>query len=308
MNLAQRIASYLQLSPDFVEKLALSASHRYKEYRIPKKGGGSRTIHHPAKQLKVIQRCLLRQVIEALPVHDCASAYRKGKNIAVHARTHVQSSFLLRMDIKDFFPSITADDIDIYITQNPRFFPSWNSEDIKLFCQLVCRNDQLTIGAPTSPELSNALCYGLDILLAGLALENDAVYTRYADDLFFSTRTPNLLKNIEVRVAEIVEKSKCPANLRINRAKTRHSSKRRRRQVTGIVLGSDGRVYFGRRLKRWIRSLIHNIDNLEPRERAHLAGMLAFCKDIEPDFINALILKYGTDKVDQARKSLTDHE
>lgn len=243
----------------------------------------------------------MRQVIEALPVHNCTSAYRKGRNIAAHAETHVQSNFLLRMDIKDFFPSITADDIEIYIAQNPRLFPSWSSVDIKLFCRLVCRNDQLTIGAPTSPGLSNALCYGLDISLAGLASESDAVYTRYADDLFFSTRTPNLLKNIEIQVAEIVEKSKCPASLRINSVKTRHSSKRGRRRVTGIALGSDGRVYFGRERKRRVRSMIHNIDNLETAELTHLAGMLAFCKDIEPDFINNLILKYGHEKVDRAR-------
>lgn len=303
MSLAQQIASSLRLSTDYVEKVARSASHRYKEYAIPKRHGGLRTIHHPAKQLKAIQRWLLREVIEDLPVNDCASAYRQGKNIAAHAKIHVRSRFLLRMDIKDFFSSITADDIANYITRHAKLFPSRHSGDVKLFCQLVCRNGQLTIGAPTSPGLSNALCYDLDVSLRRLACENDVVYTRYADDLFFSTRIPNLLKNIELRVTEIVENSKCPANLRINRGKTRHSSKRGRRQVTGIILGSDDRIYFGRRLKRRIRSMVHNIETLKLRDRAYLAGMLAFCKDVEPDFINALILKYGPDKVKLARKS-----
>lgn len=302
MNLAQQIASSLRLSTDYIEKLARSASHRYREYTIPKRHGGLRTIHHPAKPLKAIQRWLLREVIEDLPVNDCAFAYRKGKNIAAHAKIHVRSRFLLRMDVKDFFPSITADDITNYITRHAKLFPSWHSEDVKLFCQLVCRNGQLTIGAPTSPGLSNALCYDLDVSLRRLAAESEVVYTRYADDLFFSTRIRDLLRNIELRVTEIMENFECPANLRINRDKTRHSSKRGRRQVTGIVLGSDDRIYFGRQLKRRIRSMVHNIETLESEDSAYLAGMLAFCKDVEPDFINALMLKYGTKNVERARK------
>jgi len=303
MSLAQQIASSLRLSKDYVEKVARSASYRYKEYTIPKRRGGLRTIHHPAKPLKAIQRWLLREVIEDLPVSDCAFAYRQGKNIAAHAKIHVRSHFLLRMDIKDFFPSITSDDIANYIAQHAKSFSSWHSEDVRIFCQLVCRNGQLTIGAPTSPGISNVLCYDLDISLRRLAGESDVVYTRYADDLFFSTKIRDLLKNIELRVTEIVENAKCPVNLRINRDKTRHSSKCGRRQVTGIILGSDERIYFGRRLKRRIRSMVHNIETLESEDRTYLAGMLAFCKDVEPNFINALILKYGTKKVELARKS-----
>lgn len=302
MSLAEHIASGLWLPTDYVEKVARSASHRYKEYKVPKRHGGFRTIYHPSKQLKAIQRWLLRQVIEDLPVDNCAFAYRRGHNIADHAKIHVGSRFLLRMDIKQFFSSINADDIANYIDRHTQFFRSWCPEDIKLFCMLVCRNHQLTIGAPTSPGLSNALCYDLDISLGRLTKDNDVVYTRYADDLFFSTKIPNLLKVIELRVIEIVENSTCPANLRVNRDKTRHSSKRGRRQVTGIVLGSDGEVYFGRRLKRRLRSMVYTVETLNQSDRCYLAGMLAFCQNVEPDFINALILKYGPNKVELARK------
>ena len=105
---------------------------------------------------------------------------------------------------------------------------------------------------------------------------------------------------IEKNVSEIVPKLRVPANLQINGCKTRHSSKRGARRVTGIVLGSDGTPHVGRGLKRKIRALIHRFDSLDEPNRASLAGLIAYATGFEPDFLNRLIDKYGLPTVNTA--------
>ena len=122
---------------------------------------------------------------------------------------------------------------------------NWGVEDRTLFAQIVCRFGRLTIGAPTSPALSNALCFALDSQLAALSLELGVTYTRYADDLFFSTTQRDVLGHLQGATAEILRALDCPAGLQLHEDKTRHSSKRGRRQVTGLVLGSDGQIHLG---------------------------------------------------------------
>jgi len=181
------------------------------------------------------------------------------------------------MDLAEFFPSITQVDVGKYIVDHPVFFAAWTPADIDVFCSIVCGNSALTIGAPTSPALSNALCYEMDSDLAALSARNDVLYSRYADDLFFSTDHPGTLKTLEAEGAKAIAHLDVPANLRVNTKKTRHSSKRRARRVTGIVIGSDGSTYIGRHYKRRIRALIHKIDSLDAAARTSLAGTIALC-------------------------------
>jgi RNA-directed DNA polymerase len=296
----ERMAVELGLPEAFIYAVARGASHAYKVYSVPKRTGGRRDICHPSRVLKGLQRWLLRGVIENLPVHAAATAYIRGRSIMDNARVHVASRYLLRMDFTDFFPSITQVDIARYIADHSVFFKDWNPADIDVFCSIVCRNSALTIGAPTSPALSNAICYEMDTLLQTLGASNHALYTRYADDLFFSTVHPGVLKNVEASVPEIIRNLKLPANLRINAAKTRHSSKRGARHVTGITLGSDGFAYVGRAYKRKIRALIHKVDSLDGPRRASLAGMIAYTTGLDPQFKNSLIEKYGLARVHKA--------
>ena len=298
----ERMAHELGLSVDFIEALARSASHEYKEYKIPKRNGGLRTIHHPSRRLKALQRWLLLNVVDGLPVHDSALAYRKSKSIMDNARPHVASKYLLRMDFENLFPSITAQDVAHYMADRPPLFAGWSTRDRDAFIRVVSRTSVLTIGAPTSPGLSNALCYDMDSQLQALSAKRGVVYTRYADDIFFSSLCPNLLPEVEKEVARIVSGLAIPAHLRINCCKTRHYSKRGARRVTGIVLGSDGRAHVGRELKRKIRALIFRSDSLDPQSRATLAGLIAYAVGLDPGFMNALIQKYGLDAVRNAAR------
>lgn len=300
--LLEQISSELLLPQPFVASIARSASHRYKSYQIKRRDGRKREIHHPSKQLKAIQRWLLRRVIAQLPVHGAATAYKPGARTWDNAVAHSESRFLLRMDFRSFFPSITKDDISRFLAdRHDAFFQSWGPEDETLFCELVCRNDKLTIGAPTSPGLSNALCYVLDERLLSTATHYGVKYTRYADDLFFSSNKPDVLKKVEAEVPAVCAGLTYPNSLAINASKTRHSSKKGRRRVTGLTLGSDGRVHVGRELKRSIRARIHKLESLSGEGRMSLAGSISYVIGMEPDFLNKLVLKYGLARVREAR-------
>ena len=191
-------------------------------------------------------------------MHDCAMAYRTGINIADNANRHAGSSYLLRMDLAEFFPSIKADDFRLYASRNHEF-AKWSPDDISLTCQIIFREGSLAIGAPTSPAVSNALCYELDVKLQDLSRWSGATYTRYADDLFFSSNTPDRLRPLEAAISAAIGALDCPAHLTVNTTKTRHSSAKRRRRGTGIVLDSAGGISVGRDLKRQVRSSVHKL-------------------------------------------------
>ena len=234
-------------------------------------------------------------------MHNAATAYRKGRSIFDNAKAHVENRFLLRMDMQEFFPSLTVDDMDTYKRMRPNLFKGWTDQDFKWFCFLVFRFDRLTIGAPTSPAMSNALCFDLDVTLDGICQLRGVTYTRYADDLFFSADESGALADVEQEVKTAVAKLTLPGTLRINDTKTRHSSKKGARRVTGIVLGSDGIVYVGRHLKREVRSQVYKLDSLAPKDRARLAGMISYITGFDPEFMNALVLKYGHPRAIRAR-------
>jgi RNA-directed DNA polymerase len=296
-----QMAKDLGVTTRFVAAFAQGASYAYKTYAIPKKGGGFRRIDHPSKQLKAMQRWLLSYLLNSLPIHPAAAAYRKEKSIFDNASLHAGSRYLLRMDFKDFFHSITDDDLRMLIANRPGTFSGWTPYETDLFCKLVCKGGRLTIGAPTSPILSNAVCYDMDTQLSEISNKLEVIYSRYADDLFFSTKLPNVLPALQSTVVSAVAHLALPRNLEINPAKTRHSSKGRTRRVTGITLGSDGKPYIGRGLKRKIRAMIHQVDTLDAEGRGSLAGLIAYAGGFDPDFVNSLITKYGHSTVSKVR-------
>ena len=100
--IVQQISKELGLSPGYLDKLARTASFRYKKYSIKKRSGGQRLIHHPARELKLIQRWLVEKILSHLPVHRAATAYRRGSSIRKNAALHVDNNYLLRVDFQDF--------------------------------------------------------------------------------------------------------------------------------------------------------------------------------------------------------------
>lgn len=304
--LREAASGQLQLPLTFLDRLAQTASFRYKVYSIPKRTGGYRTIHHPARALKAVQRWLSSTVLCALPVHPAAMAYRPGISIRDNARFHQGARFVLRLDFQGFFPSLGKSDVELLLADNSDLTKEWGSQDYPWFTQIVTRLGRLTIGAPSSPALSNALCYPLDERLAALSQELGVRYTRYADDLTFSTNTANVLRQVPGRVSQILRGMEYPAELSLNPKKTRHTSKRGRQVVTGLILTPAGGLSSGRPTKRRIRAMVHRLESLSEADRVWVAGMLSHLANVEPTFLNALAMKYGADRIRLASRPKND--
>lgn len=291
--LIERLSKESGLSAGRLAYFAESASRRYFVFSIKKATGGYRQIAHPARPLKSVQRWLNSRYLGSLPVHDAAMAYRKGLNIKANAERHRQYRYTLRVDFRDFFPSFSLVHVVSFLI-NHKVRLQIDDNDAWFVARLACRHEALTIGAPTSPVLTNAMMYNFDEKIHDYASRNNISYTRYADDLFLSTNVPNVLS-----IAYEVVKSECEkfafAELSINDKKTRFLSKKFRRQVTGLIVTPDGKISIGRSRKREVKALIHqfSIDNLAPDRLEYLKGLLSFISDVEPTFIASLTNKYG---------------
>lgn len=292
-----RIARSAGLDANFLSHVAKTASYRYKTYSIPKKTGGLRVIEHPAKELKFLQRWLTDNLFAHLPVHKSVYSYRAGVGIRDHALVHARQSYLLRIDFANFFPSIKDSDIAKLLDENQERFPFRLTKlDVAVVCAIVCRNGHLTIGAPSSPILSNAVLYRADKYWTTSCKRRNVVYSRYADDLYFSTREPNILADMLAKFEKYLQQLEFP-RLQINRDKTVFTSRKRKRHVTGLVLTSDNKVSLGRKKKRWVRGLVYKYETgqLSNEQTAYLRGYLAFAQEVEPSFYRALETKYGKD-------------
>lgn len=296
-----RISTDLQIDLAYLRLLSESTDTEYRLISIPKRRGGKRAVFIPSARLKLIQRHLVEVYIDRLPIHPAAMAYIKGKNILRNAETHAASKYLLCMDYKNFFGSITHDDVVSFMTRGVAQAYRMSVDDATTFANLVTRCGRLVIGAPSSPALSNAICLKLDRQIADAAKELDCRYTRYADDLAFSSDKSDALVEMERQVIGISRRLDVPANLEIHELKTRRSSRwshTNRRTVTGLVLTQDGGVSVGRKLKRKIRSILYDYYHASLDDRRGLAGQVAFVEQIEPGFIESLRIKYGDSFVD----------
>lgn len=292
------------ISETHLNRLILRAPHSYKVYTIPKRSGGERTIAQPAKETKFIQNWLIENIFQKLPIHECASAYKKGASIKKNADAHKNNGYVTKFDFKEFFPSIRFEDLVKHITKH--LGGSLSDQDVQDIVRVSCirlkgKNDLcLSIGAPSSPLLSNTILYDFDSEISAWCAENKIIYTRYADDLTFSTSTKGISNNIEPLIRAVTQKLNYP-RLNLNNKKTVHLSKKFQRRITGLIINNEGNISLGRNRKREISSLIHkfSIGILPEPEIFRLQGLLGFAIDVEPLFVSRLRGKYGTKLIEE---------
>ena len=293
----ERLSEETGVGVEKIRVIVKSASHRYKTYTIPKRDGRRRKISQPTPAVKFIQRWLCRNVFSRFPIHDSAQAYKEGANIGANARIHVRQNYLLKVDFENFFPSIKGYDVSSLVNGSREMWePALTEEDIEVIVKAVCKDGALTIGAPSSPMISNVLMYDFDRELSEECQRRRVRYSRYADDIVMSTDEPGELAELLKFVASLLKKPGRPL-LIINHNKTVFTSRKRLRRITGIVLTSDREISIGRRAKRKLRRMIFrfSLGQLSAADVTYLRGYLAFVKSIEPDVISRLKLKYGSE-------------
>lgn len=291
------------------------ASVKYKVFRIPKRSHGFRIIAQPAKELKRYQRAFLE--CYKLPCHICATGYQKERSIKDNARPHLNSKYLLKLDLENFFTRLSPAD---FWYQCEKYFPdyfSFTETDKVLINQLLFWSPSknpgkklvLSVGAPSSPTVSNFCMFSFDKKIFEYCSLHSIVYTRYADDLTFSSNEREQLIALIPIVKETL-KIEFNGKQNLNDEKTVLTSKANNRHVTGLTLTTDNRLSLGRKKKRLIKHLVHcyTHSQLSSVELKKLNGWLSFVQDVEPSFLISLRNKYSPTVIEQIRGLQNDND
>lgn len=176
------LATYLGFAPQNLFYLVKLRDSLYIDINIPKRGspGTYRNISIPNNELKGVQRAILRLILEQEKPTHYAFAYVQGRSVVTAAKKICGRQSVLKMDIKDFFPSI-----NLYRVYGLFRSMSFSKKVAYVLARLCTYQDCLCQGAPTSPYLSNLICRHLDKSLSELANTWGLKYLRYSDDIFF---------------------------------------------------------------------------------------------------------------------------
>ena len=250
---------------------AATSSH-YIRFEIPKRSGGQRAIWAPMPKLKKVQRWILREILDRLLVHGAAHGFLAGRSIATNAAQHTDSRLVVKMDIEDFFPSVSwkrvkgvfrkagyneqiATLLALLCTESPREMVEHNGRTHYVALSERC----LPQGAPTSPALTNVLCLRLDRRISGTASKFNWRYSRYADDLTFSFATKDKKEPGITHLLGSVKRILGEEGFKVNTKKTGVIREGAVQEVTGLVVNGKGAPRVNRQTKRQMRAAIHNL-------------------------------------------------
>jgi RNA-directed DNA polymerase len=279
-------------------------------YRVlAKKSGAIRLIEAPKPRLKGLQRRILAQILDQIPAHSAAHGFIQGRSTKTFLLPHLRQRVVLKMDLQDFFPSITGVRIQTFfrtagypesvadllggICTNavPRHI--WNAaaadaDQAQLQeARMIHTRPHLPQGAPTSPALANVCAYRMDCRLTGLARSAGAEYTRYADDLAFSggDEFQRGVERFSTHVAAVLMEE----GFSVNHRKTRIMRQGVRQRLAGLV--ANERMNVPRADFDRLKAALNNCARLgpdtqnhtaHPRFRAHLEGRIGWVESINP--------------------------
>jgi len=294
-----------RLGPDRIE----GALSHYRYRILAKEGGNIRLIEAPKPRLKELQRKILREILQAIPVHPATHGFLKGHSIRTFAAPHVGQRVVLRMDLRDFFPSLSGGRV------RALFRIAGYPESVANLLGSICTNaaprglwsvrgnglDTLQVsdarglyswphlpqGAPTSPALANLCAYRADCRLTGFAEAAGAVYTRYADDMAFSgdEKFEKCVERFAIQAAAILLEE----GFVIHHRKTRIMRQGVRQYLAGLVTNTRINVLRGDfdRLKAILTNCVRYGAESQNREshrsfRLHLEGRVGFVEMMNP--------------------------
>jgi RNA-directed DNA polymerase len=261
----------------------------YVEHLIAKKNGSKRVILAPDKDLKRMQRGLnyylqcYYNLIKPDVVFGFVKTIRRQKNpsaIVQNASMHQRKNFLLNLDLENFFPSISAKRI-LTLFSGPHF--QFNSEIATALALLTTYQGKVPVGAPTSPILSNFICLEMDQELIELASRHQLTYSRYADDLTFSSNefiSPEILKEIRI----IIEQNQ----FKLNEKKLRFRNSGKQQIVTGLTVNE--KVNVDRKFLKKVRAMAHDLkaNGVEVASKRHFKNSQLPQEELNERFMNRL--------------------
>lgn len=274
----EELTEHLRLSAKLVYWLTSDSTQKYQIYRIPKKDGSFRVISAPVYSLKVVQRWVLDNILYKIKVSPYSFGFikdGKGSPLVQCAEKHKNNLYVLKIDIRNFYPSIKREKVYYEFTNI-----GYNSTVANLLTNICVYNNTLPQGAVTSAYLANIICRNLDFRIAGYCNRRDIVYTRYADDLTFSSDNRVVLKSIYKTIRKIL----LSEGFQLNEKKTLFLSPRCRKRVLGVTI-NDNLIKAPKELKRSIRAMIYNsFLTQDYTSNAKIKGYISYVDSIEPGF------------------------
>jgi RNA-directed DNA polymerase len=251
-----------------------NVNKKYRVYQIPKKSGGVRVISAPDEYLLYIQR-LIKELLDIFfEANAFSHGFLKDRSIVSNAEMHTNKTFVLNIDLEDFFPSIRFHRVNSIFMTEPF---SFNEKSSGILARLCVLNGKLPQGAPTSPIISNMACRNLDKILGEYGLINKLTYTRYADDITFSGYRRIFDYNFFKELDRLIRSEQ----FKRKKSKTRIQGRNQRQEVTGITVNEKLNV--NRKYVRELRAMIHHYkcgkgpDN----DYAIISGKLEFLKMVK---------------------------
>jgi RNA-directed DNA polymerase len=298
------LAEVLHLDPDDLGWLLSRKTEHYRHHwRVKPKTGSLRMIESPKELLKFAQRQVLRKILSAIPPHEAAQGFRAGGSVRTFVAPHTGKALLMRFDLEDFFPSISAARVlQVFLTVG---YPEAvaraltrltthavppavvGEKSLAWAARRRLATPHLPQGAPTSPALANLSAFRLDCRLAGLATVGGADYTRYADDLLFSGGEEFARQSqrfVTTVGAILLEEGFAP-----NHRKTRVLRRGQKQHAAGLVINEkpniDRREFD--RLKAIFTNCVRHGPTSQNRENhphfaLHLEGKLEWVRFIHP--------------------------
>lgn len=279
----QHLSLLLGLDEQYINSVVYGADCHYRTFYIRKKSGGVRELSAPHYTLKYVQDWIYQNILKNIKVNYCAHGFRPKKSILTNAKVHVNNRFLLKIDMKDFFPSI-----DINKVVNIFRSLGYSNHVSFYLASICCVNGHLPQGAPTSPALSNIIARHMDNRILGLCKKMNYRYSRYADDIAISG------DNIESRFADYVKKIIVECGFEVNDAKVKLYNGNGAKILTGVSLANN-RIRLPRDYRRSLQMALYCIrhyglyDHLrrrkikDPGYLASLLGKLNYWLMLEPN-------------------------
>lgn len=276
----QDLAAHSGFSVQQLCCLAFAGHRAYTAFRLTKKSGGTRLIHRPTYPLRVIQRWILRNILDRLQTTPSSFGFERGSKLRLHAQEHVGAHAILTLDIKNFFPSISI----AQVTQVYRV-AGYSSSIASIFAHLCTCDGVLPQGASSSPRLANLVCFRMDLRLSQFAARKGLVYSRYADDMSFSAPSASALAKARPFISHIIRDS----GFGLNSAKSRLVGPRGRKTVTGLVVANEA-VGIGRQRLRELRARIQHAHIASDKlEIAAIQGWLDYVSDADPSRYRTMV-------------------
>ncbi len=270
---ALALAKSMQIDLKALQYLAynrkVSKINHYHTFELEKKSGGKRKISAPKAKLKEIQTWILENILHKIPYTIEAHGFIKERSIVTNAMPHVNKDIVVNIDLKDFFPTVTHKRV------KGLFHKIGYSEEVATILSLLCTYSEinettldgvtyyvqsgerkLPQGSPASPAISNMIVYKMDQKIKGLAKKLNFSYTRYADDMSFSTTEENS-QNVS-RLLFFTKKIIESEGFVIHPDKVHVMRKGMQQKVTGVVVNKKLNV--DRIQLRKFRAVLHNIE------------------------------------------------